>query len=131
MCYHDRRYPAGRITRLPAFMATPRRTFKIIFHNQGKVYEIYARNVQQSVLYGFVEVEKLVFGTKSSVVLDPSEEHLKSEFNGVVRTFLPIHAIVRIDEVEKEGHGKISDATSGANVTPFPVFPGSDSGKPR
>lgn len=103
-------------------MAT-KRTYKVLFHNQGKMYEIYARAVRPSDLYGFVEVEKLVFGEKSSVVLDPSEEHLKSEFRGVTRTHLPIHSILRIDEVEKEGHGRVTAVAGTAdNVTSFPIY---------
>ena len=39
--------------------------------------------VHQSGLLGFIEVEEIVFGEKSSVVVDPSEESLKSEFSGV------------------------------------------------
>ncbi|MGE0383555.1 MAG: DUF1820 family protein [Gammaproteobacteria bacterium] len=98
-----------------------RHTYKVIFHNQGKVYEIYARNVHQSAMYGFVEVEKLVFGEKSTVVLDPSEEHLKTEFSGVSRVYVPYHAIIRIDEVDKTGTGKVTDA-SGDKITPLPFF---------
>ena len=48
--------------------------YKVIFMSQGKVYEVYARNVSHGSLFGFVEVEKLVFGTRTSVVVDPSEE---------------------------------------------------------
>lgn len=107
-----------------------RRTYKVIFQNQGKVYEIYARAIQPSSLFGFVEVEKLVFGEKSTVVLDPSEEHLKSEFRGVTRTHLPIHSIVRIDEVEKEGHGRITAVTEvPGNVATFPIYTQGD--KPK
>ena len=46
-----------------------------MFHNQGKVYEIYAQNVHHSAMFGFIEVEKLLFGEKSSVVVDPTEEN--------------------------------------------------------
>nr|MBA3493044.1 DUF1820 family protein [Gammaproteobacteria bacterium] len=67
----------------------------MIFHNQGRVYEIYAKNVVQSGMYGFIEVDKLVFGTRSTLVVDPSEEQLKSEFGGVNRTYIPLHAIIR------------------------------------
>src|SRR5690606_12754071 len=74
--------------------------YKVLFLNQGKVYEIYARSVSHGGLFGFVEVEKLVFGTRSSVVVDPTEERIKSEFEGVKRTFLPLHSVLRIDEVE-------------------------------
>jgi hypothetical protein len=94
--------------------------YKIIFLNQGKVFEIYARSISHGSLFGFIEVEKLVFGTRSSVVVDPTEEKIRSEFSGVTRTYLPLHSIVRIDEVEKQGVSKISDA-EGSNIAQFPI----------
>jgi hypothetical protein len=94
--------------------------FKVMFVNQGKVYEIYARKVSHGTLFGFIEIEELVFGERSSVVVDPSEERIKTEFAGVKRTYLPLHSIVRIDEVRKQGVSKIS-ALEGASVTQFPV----------
>jgi hypothetical protein len=104
--------------------------FKVMFVNQGKVYEIYARKVSHGTLFGFIEVEELVFGERSSVVVDPSEERIKTEFSGVKRTYLPLHSIVRIDEVRKQGVSKIS-ALEGASVTQFPAplyTPPGDSG---
>ncbi|TNG00228.1 MAG: DUF1820 family protein [Gammaproteobacteria bacterium] len=95
--------------------------YKVIFYNQGELYEIYARQVSQGSLYGFVEVEQLVFGEKTSLVVDPSEERLKSEFSDVKRTYIPMHAVIRIDEVEKEGTPKIKDGGKSGTVTPFPV----------
>ncbi len=94
--------------------------FKIVFMNQGKIFEIYARHVSHGALFGFVEVEKLIFGARSTVVVDPSEERIQAEFSGVTRTYLPLHSIIRIDEVEKQGVGKVSDV-EGGNVTPFPM----------
>ena len=94
--------------------------FKIMFVNQGKVYEVYARKVSHGGLFGFVEVEELVFGERSSVVLDPTEERIKSEFAGVKRSYLPLHSVLRIDEVKKQGTPKIV-ALEGANVAQFPV----------
>ena len=97
-------------------------TYRISFHSQGKVYEIYAKEVIQGALLGFVEVEGILFGEKTSLVVDPSEEHLKAEFAGVSRTFIPMHAVIRIDVVEKTGPGKITDAGGrGDKVTPFPT----------
>ena len=96
------------------------RIYKIIFLNQGKVYEIYARNVSHGNLFGFIEVEKLVFGARSTVVVDPAEEKIQSEFAGVQKTFLPLHSIVRIDEVEKQGVSKITNI-EGGNVAQFPM----------
>ena len=99
---------------------TAKTVFKIVFMNQGQVYEIYARGVGHGSLFGFVEVEELVFGERTSVVVDPSEEKIKSEFEGVKRTYLPMHSILRIDEVEKQGISKISKA-EGGNVAQFPM----------
>ena len=94
--------------------------YKIIFYNQGQIFEVFARQIYQSDLYGFIELEELVFGEKSGVLVDPSEEKLKAEFDGVSRSYIPLHSVVRIDEVAKEGVGKISDAKSENNVSLFP-----------
>lgn len=114
-------------------MTEPRRLYRIAFFNQGQLYEVFARNVSQGGLLGFVEVGELVFGEKTTVVVDPTEERLRSEFSGVKRTYIPMHAVVRIDEVEKQGQSRISEASGrDGNVAAFPVpvyRPGSGGGK--
>jgi hypothetical protein len=101
--------------------------YKIIFHNQDKVYEVYAKHISHGSLFGFVEIEQLVFGEKSSVVVDPSEESLKTEFSNVTRTFIPLHSIIRIDEVNKQGLARISQGTEhSGNIAPFPVYTKND-----
>lgn len=101
--------------------------YKVIFMNQGKVYEIYAKHVSQGGIFGFVEVEELLFGEKSEVLIDPTEERLRNEFAGVDRTYIPMNAIIRIDEVEKRGVSKVTQLSGKSdNVTPFPgnvLFP--------
>lgn len=101
-----------------------KRLYRISFLQQGKVYEVYARGVSHGAMMGFVEVEEFVFGERSTLVVDPSEEKIKTEFAGVRRCFLPLHCVLRIDEVEKSGTSKISDA-EGGNVSAFPqpVYP--------
>ena len=99
--------------------------YKIQFVNAGEIYEVYAKQIFQSDLYGFIEIEEFIFGERSQLVVDPSEEKLKAEFDGVKRSFIPMHAVIRIDEVSKEGAGKIR-STKGENVTTFPgAFSGS------
>ncbi len=93
--------------------------YKVIFFNQGQVYEVYARQVFQSDLWGFIEVEQFVFGERTQVIVDPAEEKLKTEFSAIKRSYIPMQAIVRIDEVDKEGACKIIDV-KGGNVTSFP-----------
>lgn len=104
--------------------------YRVQFVNQGKVYEIYARGVSHHSLVGFVEVEELVFGERSNLVVDPAEEKLKAEFEGVKRTYVPMHAVIRIDEVAKQGVSKITDAGD-SKVTPFPMpfYTSGDAGK--
>jgi hypothetical protein len=95
--------------------------YRISFFNQGKIYELYAESVHQSEMYGFVVVEGLLFDQHRGLVIDPAEEKLKDEFSGVSRTLVPIHAVIRVDEVEKKGASKIHEVDGKGNVTPFPT----------
>ncbi len=100
--------------------------FRVSFHNQGKVYQLHAERVSQADLYGFIEIGDLLFDEHTSLVIDPAEEKLKAEFAGTSRIMLPIHAIIRIDEVEKRGQNMIFDVEDRSNVMPFPSFAPSD-----
>ena len=98
--------------------------YRIIFHSQGSIYELYAREVTQGAMFAFVEIGDIIFGERSKLVLDPSDEKLKAEFDGVKCTYIPLHAIVRIDQVEKEGRcAKIRSGgdSQSSNVAPFPM----------
>ncbi|MEM7216794.1 MAG: DUF1820 family protein [Pseudomonadota bacterium] len=95
--------------------------YKVQFLNQGEVFEVYVKNIYSSDLYGFVEIEDYVFGKSTQVVIDPGEDKLRSEFDGVQRSFIPMHAVIRIDEVEREGQAKIKESR-GDKVTPFPLL---------
>lgn len=101
-------------------MSSDTHIYRIMFINQDKVYELYCRHIFQSDMYGFIEIEELVFGERSQVVVNPGEERLKNEFSGVKRSFIPMHAIIRVDEVEQEGEAQVRDNTLG-NVTAFPL----------
>ena len=120
--------------------------YKVIFQNGNQVFEVFARQIYQSDMWGFIEVEEFVFGERgrsearafadrerSKIVVDPSEEKLKNEFSGVKRSYIPLQAIIRIDEVDKEGSSKISDASPGdSNVASFPfagINPGQQGGE--
>ncbi|MBI4356383.1 MAG: DUF1820 family protein [Gammaproteobacteria bacterium] len=99
---------------------TKERLYRVRFANQLSVYEVYAKSVGPSDMFGFIEIEELVFGETAALVVDPSEERLKIEFEGVKRSYLPLHAILRIDEVEKRGAAKIVELKGkGSPVTPY------------
>ncbi|TKS53116.1 DUF1820 family protein [Luteimonas yindakuii] len=101
--------------------------YKISFLNHGRVYELYARRVSSGSLWGFVEVAELVFDVHDTLVVDPTEERLRSEFGETRVLHLPMQSVLRVEEVERKGQSAIRDAESGERVvTPFP-FPA----KPR
>ena len=110
-----------------------KRIYKVIFLNQGQIYEVFAKSVTQGSLFGFVEIEQLLFGERTQVVVDPSEERLKTEFADVKRFFVPMHAVVRIDEVEKQGPARItqpSEKDGKLTAFPTPIYtPGTDPSK--
>lgn len=106
---------------------TKRTLYRITFSHMDSIYEIYAQKISESDIFGFLEVEDFVFGETTSLVVDPSEERLKVEFNGVKRTYIPMHAVFRIDEVSHTGASKVREkSTESTKVSLFPV-----SGKPK
>ena len=78
--------------------------------------------MRQAEIYGFVEIEGLIFGETSSVVIDPGEEKLKSEFAWVALTLVPMHAVIRVDEVQK-GDRVRSWSWVKRTTSAFPQFP--------
>ena len=101
-------------------MQDKQRIYRIIFTQEDKVYEIFVRYICEENLMGFIEVEELVFSNSESVVVDPTEEKLKKEFQGVKRSYIPMHMILRIDEMEKDGLAKLKSPNVQDNVRPFP-----------
>ncbi|TGD74289.1 DUF1820 family protein [Mangrovimicrobium sediminis] len=97
--------------------------YKVIFQNGSQVFEVFARQIYQSDMWGFIEIEEFIFGERSQILVDPSEEKLKNEFGGVIRSYIPLQSIIRIDEVDKEGAARVSDVkpAPGSNIASFPL----------
>ena len=98
---------------------TKKTTYKIIFMQLGEIYEIFAKQIYQSDMYGFIEVEDYIFNKNKQLVVDPSSEKLQHEFKSVQRSYIPINSVVRIDEVVESGEAKIKQNKS--QVAPFPM----------
>jgi hypothetical protein len=95
---------------------------KVSFLSAGRIYELYARSVASSELWGFTEIAEIAFDVKDGVVVDPTEERLRDEFGATRKLHLPMQCILRIEEVERRGPLRIRDAASGESVvTPFPM----------
>ena len=97
--------------------------YKVVFVNQGQIYEVYARSVGQGALFGFIEIEELVFGERSHRGARSVRGEDQVGIQGG-QAYLPADAfaIIRIDEVDKQGTSKISKV-EGSNVAQFPSVP--------
>jgi len=93
--------------------------YKIKFIQLGEIYEVFARHIYQSEMYGFIEVEEYIFNREKQLVVDPTSEKLKNEFLNVERSYIPLNSIVRIDEVDELGEAKITE--NKGQVSPFPL----------
>jgi hypothetical protein len=92
MCYNSE---SGRIV-------SKETIYRVSFVSQGEVYEVYARNVSQGGLFGFIEIEELVFGERSKLLL---------------------HSVLRVDEVEKAGRGRITSGEGKVATFPMAIMP--------
>jgi hypothetical protein len=97
--------------------------YRVSFLKHGKVYEMYCNSVGTSDLWGFVDLNGLIFGESDAVVVDPTEEKMRDEFEGVEVLYLPLHSVLSIEQVKKRGKAVIRDRESGEKVTPFPLSP--------
>jgi hypothetical protein len=102
-------------------MSSRKALYKVTFLNHGKSYELYAKRVTASDLYGFVLVSELQFEA-SGLVLDPVEEKLREEFGNTEALHLPMHSVVRVEEVRERGAARIRDS-AGEKVVPFSLGP--------
>jgi hypothetical protein len=99
-----------------------KKIYRVTFRNDAEVYEVYCEKVGQGDIFGFIEIEGVLFGERSKVVVDPSEEKLKIEFAGVERSLVPLHAVIRIDTVDRTGSTKVVGvAGKGSKVATLPT----------
>jgi hypothetical protein len=97
--------------------------YRVSFISEGELCEIFALGIANSNLFGFLEVDELVWGSNSSIVIDPSEERLRNKFKDVTCLFIPLHTVDNIAIVEKDkmGSAKIVPIKEGSNIMRFPA----------
>lgn len=83
-----------------------RTSYRVTFSSQEELYQICARSVSSSDLYGLIEIGGFFF-PENKLVYNPGEERIRREFSGITRIWVPYHAIVRIDEMADESEGEI------------------------
>lgn len=99
--------------------------FRINYITNTDVYELYAKTISSHELLGFISLSELVFEVNSQVVIDPVEERLKAEFNGVKTLHIPMQNVLKIEEVEQKQSCKIKSLKT-HNITPLSPQSGSN-----
>lgn len=89
---------------------TPDPLFRVVLQNQNDTVEVYARQIFQSELWGFIEMEEFVF---------EGNDVSKALLSGVKRSYVPMTNIIRIDEFELDGTARNTEKHS-TNVRSFP-----------
>ncbi len=80
-----------------------KKLFKIHFLDEEKKKNIiYSSKVNPSSFLGLIELSDIVFLDTSEILITPDDDKIRKEFQDVERTFLPINAIIRIDEIVLE-----------------------------
>jgi hypothetical protein len=78
--------------------------YRIIFTYQEDVQQVYAQYISEETLMGFIEADALLeYDPTQKGVVDPKE---------VRRCYIPLHNIVRIDEISVPGNGDTKDNVS-------------------
>lgn len=96
--------------------------YKVQFISNGERYELYVKEISQGSLFGFIEIGDFVWDTHSGIVVDPSHEKLKAEFSDVTRTYVPMHNVLRIDAVKKQGSATIATLSDKVTAFPGPIY---------
>ena len=96
--------------------------YRVQFISSGERYELFVKELLTSNIFGFVEIADFVWDTHTELVLDPSHEKLKAEFGDVNRTFIPMHNVLRIDQVKKQGSARITQLSDKVVSLNSPIY---------
>ena len=111
--------------------------YKVSFARDNELYQICARQVHSSELFGLIEIADFIF-PRNRLVYNPGEERIRREFSGIRKTWIPYHTIVRIDEVLETTESEVkivplpaaspaaSPQSTGTPVLTLPVNRGKD-----
>lgn len=102
------------------FMKSNELLYRIVFLQDEEVCELYSRTLSEESLMGFIEIGDIVFPEPTRLIIDLSEERFREEFKNVKRCYIPMHNILRIDEVQKPGLSTSKEVSSGTNIAHFP-----------
>jgi len=80
--------------------------YKVSFARDNELYQVCARQVASSEWWGLIELSGFIF-PENRLVFNPGEDRIRREFSGILRTWIPYHAILRIDEVKDDTESEV------------------------
>jgi len=98
--------------------------YRINYINHNQVYELYAKHIATDKLFGFISISDILFDLKDTVVIDPIEEQLKTEFKDVEVLHVPLSQVLKVEEVKHKKSCKIKQLNQNAVITPLRNQPG-------
>lgn len=91
--------------------------YRVIFKQDDQRCQLYAQYICEESLMGFLEVESLIFSPdSSSLIVDVKQEELKQQYKGVKRTYIPMHTVIRVDEIKASECQLLANASSVGNI---------------
>lgn len=73
--------------------AEQRPIYRIVFTQEEEIKELYAQYISEETLVGFIEADTLLDRNNIALIVNPKE---------VRRCYIPLHNILRIDEITVE-----------------------------
>lgn len=96
--------------------------YRVIFTHLDQIYTLYSKGVSEETLVGFIEVDGILsIQRERDMVGDTKDiEMLYDKMDGVKRTYIPMHAIVRIDELTHQYYkNTLKNAQEPAMIRPI------------
>jgi hypothetical protein len=79
--------------------------YRTIFTHLDQVYTIYSQGVSEETLVGFIELDSILLVTQDIILSSENQtahEPFMKQIESIKRTYVPMHAVVRIDEMTRK-----------------------------
>lgn len=79
------------------------RYYKIQFYDAKKeIFTLKAKSVSPTSFLGLIEISEIIHKEESNLLITPDDDKSRIEFKNVLKTYIPIGHIIRIDEIVEE-----------------------------
>jgi hypothetical protein len=80
--------------------------YRTVFTHLDQVYTLYSKGVSEETLVGFIEVDSILSVSQDYLMSTETPENSFSlyihQMEGIKRTYVPMHAVVRVDEMTRQ-----------------------------